>query len=72
LAKGAGLGPIVGLNDAQVDACLSDDAQEKAVLAMTDEAWNKRSIPGTPYFLVNGAGVENTATWEALEPRLNK
>ena len=70
LAKGAGLGPVVGLSDAQVTACLADTAKQETVLAMTDEAWSKRSIPGTPYFLVNGTGIDNTTSWAALEPRL--
>lgn len=72
LAKGAGFGALVGLSDAQVNACLADPAQERTVLAMTDEAWSKRSIPGTPYFLVNGTGAENVTNWAALEPRLKK
>ncbi len=71
-ANAAGLGPVLGLAGAQVNACLTDAAQEKTVLAMTDEAWSKRSIPGTPFFLVNGAAVDNTTTWAALEPRLKK
>lgn len=72
VAKGAGLGPIVGLDDAKVNTCLADSAAEKPVLAMTDEAWDKRKIPGTPYFMVNGTGVESTASWAALEPHLKR
>lgn len=72
VAKGAGLGPIVGLGDAQVNACLADSAAEKPVMAMTDEAWDKRKIPGTPYFMINGTGVESTASWAALEPHLKQ
>jgi len=70
LAKAAGLGAVVGLNDAQVNACLSDPSQQKPVMAMTEEAWSKRSIPGTPHFLVNGQSAENVTSWAALEPRL--
>lgn len=72
LAKGAGLPAVVGLTEAQANACLSNAAQEKTVLTMTDEAWSKRSIPGTPYFLVNGTGAANTTSWAALEPRLKQ
>jgi hypothetical protein len=72
VAKGAGLGPIVGLNDAQMNACLANSAAEKPVMAMTDEAWDKRKIPGTPYFMINGTGVESTASWAALEPHLKQ
>lgn len=70
LAKGAGLGGVLGLSEAQANACLANEAAHKPVLAMTDEAWRTRSIPGTPYFLVNGAGADGVASWAALEPRL--
>ena len=71
LARGAALGPLVGLNDTQVSTCLSNEAQQQPVLAMTSEAWQTRSIPGTPHFLLNGQGLDNITTWAALEPRLN-
>lgn len=70
LAKGAGLPAVVGLADAQASACLANAAGQKPVLAMTAEAWEQRKIPGTPYFLVNGKGVENASNWAALEPHL--
>lgn len=72
VAKAAGLGPIVGLNDAQVNACLADTAAEKPVIAMTEEAWGTRKIPGTPYFMINGTGVDATTSWAALEPHLKR
>lgn len=71
LAKGAELGTVVGLSEPQVNACLSDAAQQKPVLAMTDEAWSKRAIPGTPHFLINGNPAEGSS-WAALEPQLIK
>jgi protein-disulfide isomerase len=72
VAKAAGLGPIVGLSDAQVSACLANSAAEKPVIAMTDEAWGTRKIPGTPYFMINGTGVDATTSWAALEPHLKR
>lgn len=71
LAKGAGLSAVVGLTPAQADACVSNMAAHKPVLAMTDEAWRTRSIPGTPYFLINGQGADGVTSWAALEPRLS-
>jgi protein-disulfide isomerase len=71
LAKAAGLGPLVGLNDQQVNACLSNPAHQKPVMAMTKEAWGTRKIPGTPHFLVNGQSADNVTSWAALEPRLS-
>lgn len=72
VAKAAGLGPIVGLTDAQVNACLANTAAEKPVIAMTQEAWQTRKIPGTPYFMINGTGVDATTSWAALEPHLKR
>jgi protein-disulfide isomerase len=71
LAKAAGLGALVGLNDQQADACLSNPAQQKPVMAMTNEAWGTRKIPGTPHFLLNGQSADNVTSWAALEPRLS-
>lgn len=70
LAKAAGLGGVVGLNETQVNACLADPVQQKPVMAMTQEAWQTRAIPGTPYFMLNGQGISNVTSWAALEPRL--
>jgi protein-disulfide isomerase len=70
LTRGAGLPAVVGLTPAQADACVANLAGHKPVLAMADEAWRTRSIPGTPYFLVNGQGAEGVTSWAALEPRL--
>ena len=72
LAKAAGLGAVVGLNDVQVNACLANTAQQRPVMAMTQEAWQTRSIPGTPHFLINGQSVPNATSWTALEPQLKK
>lgn len=72
LANAAGLPAIVGLPEARANACLADQAAHKPVLAMTDEAWRTRSIPGTPYFLLNGQGADGVASWAALEPRLTR
>lgn len=59
-----------GLTDKQVATCVTSKAAQKPVLAMTDEAWSKRKIPGTPYFLVNGAGQDGVTSWAALQPKL--
>ena len=70
LTRNAGLAAVVGLTPAQADACLANMAAHKPVLAMTDEAWRTRSIPGTPYFLINGQGADGVTGWAALEPKL--
>lgn len=70
LAKAAGLAPLLGLTEAQANACLTDPQKQAPVMAMTKEAWSTRSIPGTPHFLVNGAPQDGVTNWAALEPRL--
>jgi protein-disulfide isomerase len=70
LSKGAGLPAVVGMTDAQANSCLANQAAHKPVLAMANEAWGTRKIPGTPYFLVNGQGADGASSWAALEPRL--
>ena len=39
---------------------------------MNTDAATNFNIPGTPTFLINGTIVEQTATWEALEPKIKE
>ncbi len=45
---------LAGLGDAQVDACLADQAMENAVLQMRLEAQQKYDVRSTPSFLIAG------------------
>ena len=58
-----------GFTPAQLDACIANPAAMKQILAMTDEAWNKVKISGTPGFTVNGALVAG-ASWDSLRDAL--
>ncbi len=58
-----------GFTPAQLDACINDPASMKQVLAMTDQAWNKLQIPGTPAFTLNGTLVEGS-DWLRLQGAL--
>ncbi|MEJ7935881.1 thioredoxin domain-containing protein [Sphingobium sp. AN558] len=53
----------------QLDACINDPVATKALVAMTDEAWNKVKIQGTPGFTVNGTLVGGS-DWAALQAAL--
>jgi protein-disulfide isomerase len=73
IAKGIGLDTLMrarGLSPAQIDACLSDAAAQKQVVAMTNEAWTIRKINGTPSFLINGNAFEGPGSWAAVEAGL--
>ncbi|MCI4590908.1 DsbA family protein [Sphingobium sp. BYY-5] len=58
-----------GFSNAQLDACIANPQSMKQVLAMTDEAWNKIKITGTPSFTVNGTLVQGS-TWAILQAAL--
>ncbi|WIW88163.1 thioredoxin domain-containing protein [Sphingobium sp. V4] len=58
-----------GFTNAQLDACIANPQAMKQILAMTDEAWNKVKIGGTPGFTVNGTRVEGS-TWSILQAAL--
>lgn len=58
-----------GFTPAQLDACIASPQAMKQILAMTDEAWNKVKITGTPGFTVNGTLVQGS-TWTILQAAL--
>lgn len=58
-----------GFTPAQLNACIANPAATKQILAMTDEAWNKVKIPGTPGFTINGTLVEGSS-WAQLQTAL--
>lgn len=61
-----------GYTRPQVDVCLSDEAKANA-LAETSRADTARyKLQGTPSFVLNGALLENTHAWEALQPHLDE
>lgn len=74
-AHGAGLDRIMaarGLPAARANACLADKAEQDRLVAMAQEAWSTRKIPGTPSFLLNGTLVPGASSWATLEPRLKE
>ena len=58
-----------GFTSAQLNACVASPQSLKQVLAMTDEAWNKVKITGTPGFVVDGTLVKGS-TWDQLKAAL--
>lgn len=73
MANGVGLDELLGphgLPSARIKACLGNKVEQKKIAAMTEEAWEKRKIPGTPAFLINGVLQDDVSSWEALEPKL--
>jgi protein-disulfide isomerase len=61
-----------GVPRAKADQCLANEAEVNQLVQMNTDAATTYSIPGTPSFLINGALVDQTATWELLEPKIKE
>jgi protein-disulfide isomerase len=60
-----------GLAPAKSTQCLTDTAATERLVAMTAQATTDYpEFKGTPSFVINGKMLDNTATWDALEPQL--
>jgi protein-disulfide isomerase len=60
-----------GVPRAKADQCLADEAEINRLVQMNTDA-GTYNIPGTPSFLINGELVEQTATWDRLEPKIKE
>jgi protein-disulfide isomerase len=72
LSRASGLTALMakrGLAPAALNACYASKAAQAPVIAMTNDAWSTRKIPGTPAFFLNGKAIE-TNEWAGLEPLL--
>jgi len=58
-----------GISQQQAEACLSNSENVQAVVDMAEKA-GEMGVTGTPTFFLNGEQLENTITWEQLEPKL--
>ncbi|MBV2147568.1 DsbA family protein [Sphingobium sp. AS12] len=58
-----------GYTPAQLNACIASPMAMKQIMAMTDEAWNKVKISGTPGFTINGTLVAGS-DWGKLQAAL--
>jgi protein-disulfide isomerase len=62
-----------GVPVAKSTQCLTDQKGIDQLVQMTSDATTQfPSFQGTPTFIINGTMVENTATWDKLEPELKK
>ena len=62
-----------GLPSARSGQCLSNQQEaERLVQMSTDARTQYPEFAGTPSFLINGELLENTATWDALEPKIRE
>ena len=62
-----------GVPQAKSQQCLSNEKSVDQLVQMTSDVTNQYpEFQGTPTFILNGAMVPETATWDKLEPALKK
>jgi len=59
-----------GLPEDKVRACLADPKAPEALAAAVERDSKQYEITGTPTIIMNGARLDNVATWDALAARL--
>ena len=59
-----------GIPEEKAKACLADAKAIDALVALTNKGVREFKVQGTPTFVINGVTQENTASWDALKPKL--
>ncbi|MEH6714265.1 DsbA family protein [Parasphingorhabdus flavimaris] len=73
IARASGLDELMkgrGYTAPQIDACLSDKAEQDKILAMTKHATVTLKLTGTPSFTLGGKPLAKVHSWGALQPKL--
>ena len=73
IAKAAGLDTLMkgrGFTASQIDACLSNQAEQDKILAMTKYATDTLKLSGTPSFTLADQPLAEVHSWTALKPKL--
>jgi len=61
-----------GLPQVKAGQCLANEGEVNRLVQMNADATATYNVAGTPTFLINGTVVEQTSSWEALEPRIKE
>ncbi|AMO72429.1 DsbA family protein [Sphingorhabdus sp. M41] len=73
ISKAAGLDTLMkarGFTTAQINACLSDQAEQDKILAMTKYGTETLKLTGTPSFTIGDQPLAKVHSWTALQPKL--
>ena len=60
---------VRGIPAAKAQACLTDEAEIKRLVAMKEQAVREYSVPGTPSWVINGRSL-GSMQWDGLEPQI--
>lgn len=61
-----------GITESQARTCLADMPKAEALAKGNELATKEFNVEGTPTIIMNGAKLENVATWPALEAKLRE
>ena len=59
-----------GITEAKFAQCIGNKAEIDRLTASNNKATTDFNLTGTPTFIINGVTLENTSSWEMLEPKL--
>lgn len=74
MASALGLSAMLakrGQSQAEIDACLMDDAAAKALIRNARDDYDEFAVPGTPSFALDGKLLADVHSWKALYPVLS-
>lgn len=61
-----------GMPEARINSCLADQKGLERIAQITQRGSSEYKVQGTPTFFINGELIEQTSTWKALQPALQK
>jgi len=61
-----------GVPEERINACVSDPASLKELIAIRDKGTNEDKVDGTPNFFINGVRAEGVYDWAGLETKLRE
>ncbi|HEV2560620.1 MAG TPA: DsbA family protein [Rhizomicrobium sp.] len=65
------MGRIAGMSAEQVDTCIGNQAEQKRITEVGQEAGTKYNISGTPSFIINGQFRSGEVPWEQMKTLLD-
>jgi len=65
------MGRIAGMSAEQVDTCIGNQAEQKRITEIGQEAGTKYNISGTPSFIINGQFRSGEVPWEQMKTLLD-
>ena len=65
------LGRIAGLSGDKIQSCMTDQAAQKRVMAVAQDAQTRYGITGTPTFVINGEVQTAGAPWADIKAKLD-